>query len=203
MNKILNQLKRRNPSLMGLEQLPKYSILLPLVEVENETHILFEVRSLKLRRQPGQICFPGGKIDENDRDQQHCAIRETCEELGIEEENIEDVLPLDTMISPHNHILFLFVGKITDINLIKPNEAEVGEVFTVPLSYFKKTIPDKYRIYFRAEPEEGFPYELIGGKDYQWADRHVDQYFYQYNEKVIWGITGRILTYFLELLKSE
>ena len=80
MNKILNQLKRRNPSLMGLEQLPKYSILLPLVEVENETHILFEVRSLKLRRQPGQICFPGGKIDENDRDQQHCAIRETCEE---------------------------------------------------------------------------------------------------------------------------
>src|SRR3954453_9142810 len=142
MNKILNQLKRRNPSLMGLEQLPKYSILLPLVEVENETHILFEVRSLKLRRQPGQICFPGGKIDENDRDQQHCAIRETCEELGIEEENIEDVLPLDTMISPHNHILFLFVGKITDINLIKPNEAEVGEVFTVPLSYFKKTIPD-------------------------------------------------------------
>jgi coenzyme A diphosphatase NUDT7 len=203
MNKILNQLKRRNPSLMGLEQLPKYSILLPLVEVENETHILFEVRSMKMRRQPGQICFPGGKIDENDIDQKHCAIRETCEELGIGEENIEDVLPLDTMISPNNHILYLFVGKINNINLIKPNEAEVGEVFTVPLSYLRNTIPEKYRIHFKVEPEEDFPYELIGGKEYKWAERHIDQYFYQYNGKVIWGITGRILTYFLELLESK
>jgi peroxisomal coenzyme A diphosphatase NUDT7 len=188
---------------MGLEQLPKYSILLPLVEVENETHILFEVRSMNLRMQPGQICFPGGKMDEDDIDQRDCAIRETCEELGIQEEDIEEVLPLDIMVSPHNHILYLFVGKISDIHKIKPNESEVGEVFTVPLSYLKETKPDKYRIHFKAEPEEGFPYHLIGGKDYKWVQRHIDQYFYQYNGKVIWGITGRVLTYFLELLENE
>ena len=96
-----------------MNNLLKYAVLLPLIEVENETHILFEVRSMSLRRQPGEICFPGGKIDPEDLDQKQCAIRETSEELGINEEDIVDVIPLDFMLSTTNNIIYPFIGTIT------------------------------------------------------------------------------------------
>ncbi|WP_338469621.1 CoA pyrophosphatase [Niallia sp. XMNu-256] len=181
----------------------KYSILLPLVEVDNETHILFEIRSMNLRRNPGQICFPGGKIEKEDLNPQHSAIRETVEELGIQEEDIEDVLPLDTITTPQNQILYLNIGKIKDINSIIPNEDEVESVFTVPLDFLRETSPKISRVYYKTVPEEDFPYDLIGGKDYKWSERFMDQYFYQYNDKVIWGLTARILTYFLSLLEND
>ena len=52
---------------------------------------------MNLRRQPGEICFPGGKVEQDDVDQNQCAIRETSEELGIRESDIENVMPLDYM----------------------------------------------------------------------------------------------------------
>lgn len=194
---IFEKLKQSNLSIS-----PKYSILIPLVEVGDETHILFEVRSLNMRRNPGQICFPGGRIEKEDTDPRHSAIRETTEELGIDENKILEVLPLDTIVSPQNHILHLFIGKIVDADKIKPNE-EVGEVFTVPLQYLQKTKPITSRIHYKVIPEEGFPYNLIGGKEYKWTERYSDHYFYQYNGKVIWGLTARILTYLLALLEDH
>lgn len=202
--KVIEKLKDRKPSILGKEELLKYSVLLPLVEIENETHILFEVRSMNLRRQPGEICFPGGRIDETDADQLQCAIRETSEELGIEESAIEDIIPLDFTLNASSNIIYPFVGRITKPEQIKPNESEVGEVFTVPLSFFRETKPDVYKIYYQVIPEEGFPLHLIpGGENYKWSLRHLDEYFYQYNGKVIWGLTARVLYHFLELLEGE
>jgi len=204
LTEVIEKLKHRTPAFADLHQLPKYSILLPLVEVENEIHVLFEVRSMKLRRQPGQICLPGGRIEKDDLDQQHCAIRETAEELGLKEDDIEAVLPMDIMVLPHmHHLLYLFVGKIKDISQIKPNEDEVGEVFTVPLKFLIETKPEKYRMQLKPEPEKGFPFELIDGYDYKEMERHIDHYFYQYNGKVIWGLTARVVKHFLELLETE
>ena len=68
-SKVIEKLAGRQPEILGHEQLLKYAVLLPLIEVHNETHILFEVRSMSLRRQPGEICFPGGKVDPEDLDQ--------------------------------------------------------------------------------------------------------------------------------------
>src|SRR5690625_2585093 len=80
---IITKLKNREPSILGRENYREYAVLIPLIENENETHILFEIRSANLRSQPGDICFPGGKIDKEDRGPRHAAIRETSEELGI------------------------------------------------------------------------------------------------------------------------
>jgi peroxisomal coenzyme A diphosphatase NUDT7 len=201
---VIERLKHRKPFLLGLDQLPKYAVLLPLVELNNETHVLFEVRAMTLRRQPGEICFPGGRIEKNDPHQQHTAIRETSEELGIDEDDITDIIPLDIMLNSTSNVIYPFVGKINHFEKIKPNEFEVGEVFTVPLKFLLENEPEIYRIHFRIEPEENFPFDLIhGGRNYKWQDRHLDEYFYQYNGKVIWGITARILTNFLELLKTD
>jgi peroxisomal coenzyme A diphosphatase NUDT7 len=200
---VIEKLNGRQPSIFGFEELRKYAVLLPLIEVENETHILFEVRSMNLRRQPGEICFPGGKI-EQEESQKQCAIRETSEELGIIESHISDVIPLDFMLNAANNIIYPFVGRIKNPEEIKPNKSEVGEIFTVPLSFFQRTKPDIFKIHFQIVPEEGFPFDLItDGENYKWQTRHMDEHFYQYNGKVIWGLTAKILIHFLSLLDYD
>ncbi|MBT2661275.1 CoA pyrophosphatase [Bacillus sp. ISL-45] len=202
-NQISKTLLGRTPSILGHEQFIKFAVLLPLVEVEDEVHILFEVRSLTMRRQPGEVCFPGGKIEKGENPQK-AAVRETSEELGIPEGEIIDVFPLDYMVSAFGTIIYPFVGRISNLNSIIPNEAEVGEVFTVPLSFFKKNQPDSYKINFQVEPEDGFPFDLIiGGENYNWQTRTMDEYFYHANGKVIWGLTARVLTHFIELLEQH
>lgn len=202
-NQITKTLLGRTPTILGNEQFIKFAVLLPLVEVNNEIHILFEVRSLTMRRQPGEVCFPGGRIEIGEEPQK-AAVRETSEELGINESEIVDVFPLDYMVSAFGTIIYPFAGRISDPSKIIPNEAEVGEVFTVPLSFFKKNQPDSYKINFQVEPEDGFPFDLIiGGENYNWQTRKMDEYFYRANGKVIWGLTARVLTHFIELMESH
>lgn len=202
---IVAKLKNHQPSILGEENFKKYAVLLPLIDMEEETHILFEVRSMDLRSQPGDICFPGGKVDTDDKTTTHTAIRETSEELGIFETDVYDVFPLDYMVSDFGRMIYPYVGRLKgDIKKITPNKDEVEEVFTVPLSYFLKTEPKKYKVHYEVMPEDNFPYDLImGGENYDWRTRQLDELFYKYNGKVIWGLTAKILTHFVELLQKN
>ncbi|XP_032140407.1 peroxisomal coenzyme A diphosphatase NUDT7 isoform X2 [Sapajus apella] len=69
----------------------KYSILLPLVAKEGNLHLLFTVRSDKLRRAPGEVCFPGGKQEPTDKDDVATALREAQEEVGLRPHQVEVV----------------------------------------------------------------------------------------------------------------
>ncbi|WP_026694171.1 NUDIX hydrolase [Peribacillus kribbensis] len=200
---IIEKVQSHTPVILGSESFSKYSVLIPLVQREDELHVVFEVRSMELRRQPGEVCFPGGRIDPCDHDEKNAAIRETVEELGIARESISQVMPIDFLLSPYGMIVYPFTGFIDDFHSITPNSSEVGEIFTVPLSYFLNTAPRIYKVHFRAEPEEGFPMELlVGGENYQWRPRQLDEYFYLYKDRVIWGLTARILSHFTDLLKK-
>lgn len=199
---ILKRLENREPSILGQEKLKKSAVLVPLVDIEGETHILFEVRSMKLRTQPGDICFPGGRIDHDDKSPKHCAIRETTEELGIAEQHIEKVLPLDYVVSDLGRMIYPFTGKITAPEKIFPNKDEVEEVFTVPLHYLLNAKPEIYKVNYRVLPEENFPFDqIVGGEKYNWQIRHTNELFYHYNDKVIWGLTAKMLHHFLHLIK--
>ena len=199
---IYSKLKNHTPKILGSESFSRYSVLLPLIKKEDEIHVLFEVRSLALRRQPGEICFPGGRIDPNDTDEKGAAIRETVEELGIHKNDITKVLPIDYLISPYGMIIYPFVGWIKRPEEIKVNPAEVGEIFTVPLSFFLSAPPEIYKVNFIAEPEQNFPMDLlVGGQNYQWRPRQLEEYFYLYEDKVIWGLTARILSHFIDILQ--
>lgn len=198
---IITKLTKHTPTILGSEQFIKYAILLPLIRKEDGIHILFEVRSLELRRQPGEICFPGGKIDPNDKSEKSAAIRETIEELGLEKAHISRVFPLDYLVNPFRMVLYPFAGFIEEPERIQPNPSEVGEIFTIPLSYFIHTKPKIYQVTLRPEPEENFPFDLVaGGQNYQWQTRKMDEYFYLYENRVIWGLTARILANFIYLL---
>lgn len=201
---IITKLKNHRPAILGEERFRKYAVLLPLIEIEGDTHVLFEVRSLKMRSQPGDICFPGGKIDKEDPDARSAAIRETSEELGIAMSSITDVLPLDYMVSDFGRIIYPFIGRITQPEHITPNKDEVEETFTVPLSYLLNTKPEKYKVHFQIVPEEDFPFDRInGGENYGFRQRQMDELFYYYDGKAIWGLTAKVLTHFITLIAND
>ena len=85
----LEHLRRRYadhvPGLLGARH--SYAVLCPLVERPDGLHLLFEVRSAALHRQPGEVCFPGGRMEAGETPEQ-CALRETEEELAIPRQEV-------------------------------------------------------------------------------------------------------------------
>jgi len=199
---LVDQLKNREPHVIDHETYRKSAVLVPLVYIDGEYHVLFEVRAKGLRSQPGEICFPGGRVDLEDPSVEYTAIRETSEELGVAEEQIKVIAALDFLPTAHQLIIYPFVGYIEEFEAISPNSAEVEATFIVPLQHFINQEPEKYHLYLRPEPEESFPYHLIpNGENYDWRRSSVPEYFYYYKDYVIWGLTARILRHFIQLIK--
>lgn len=196
------KLKNRQPVMMGYDTFKISAVLLPIMEIDGEPHILFEARSMSLRRQPGDICFPGGRMDPSDPSAKHCAIRETMEEIGVAAKSIENIQQLDYIVSDFGRVIYPFAGVIPGSAPIRPNPAEVAETFTVPLQFFLEHEPKRHLVKLQAIPDKDFPYDLIiGGKDYDWQVRHIEELFYQYKDRVIWGLTAKILHHFVTLIK--
>ncbi|SDL71318.1 NUDIX hydrolase [Halarsenatibacter silvermanii] len=197
--KIRSRLQNRSPEPLGIKE--SYSVLLPLVHLEGEWQILFQVRSKKISTQPGEVSLPGGGIEpgENARG---AALRETREELGLKRDKIDMLGELDYLITPYNLIIYAFLGRIRvrSLSELDYNTAEVGDIFAVPVEYFRDNPPEEYQIRVESEPTGDFPYELIpGGKDYDWRQGNYSVYFYSYEEFVIWGFTARLIRAFLKL----
>ncbi len=202
-DKLLQKFTDREPTIMGEAAFRKYGVLVPLVEINEEIHLLFEIRAKHLRSQPGDICFPGGKMDAEDPDPKACALRETEEELGLGRTVIQSVYPLDYLVSESGRMIYPFIGYVTDLDSLNMNHNEVADIFTVPLAFFQQTEPEQYQVKLKVQPEEDFPYDLIyNGEDYNWHTRRITESFYQYGEHAIWGLTAKIILHFLQLLKS-
>ncbi|AOY77447.1 NUDIX hydrolase [Clostridium formicaceticum] len=182
----------------------KSSVLVPIITVKNELHILFEVRSHQLKSQPGEICFPGGKV-ENNETLQTSALRETVEELNIDTNNIQIIGKLDPVITMFNMIIYPYCGILHNIRPedICYNKTEVASIFTVPIKKLLQQTPLSHKIKINISPNEDFPFHLIQeGKKYNWKISDYDVYFYQHQQYVIWGITAKILKNFLEIIQA-
>ena len=200
---INNIFSNYTPYINGWEKFKRASVTIPLVKYNNSLHILFEVRAKTLRTQPNEVCFPGGKI-ENDENPLTTAIRETCEEIGICEDKIKVISPLDIFVSPFNTIIHPYLVFIEDINNMKINVDEVQEVFFVPLDFLLNTNVNTFINKVNITPDDNFPYELIPKKhNYKFSTGSYEVPFYLYNNYVIWGITAKILLNFLSYLKQR
>jgi len=189
----------RRPGLIGQRQLGQYAVLAPLLETPEGMALLFEKRTDKLDRQPGEICFPGGKLEPNET-LQECAVRETCEELLIKPEQIEVLGPGDIFITHFNVMLHTFIGTLSDYQYTF-NTDEVSEIITVPLSFLRDRDPDQYETKLSLQVPDDFPYERIpGGANYPWAIGTHDILFYEYDEHVIWGMTAMLVYSVIELI---
>ncbi|WP_077610246.1 NUDIX hydrolase [Clostridium sp. Marseille-P2415] len=186
------QFSNRRPGIIGEEKFRQYAVLIPMIDSSDITYLLFEKRSDKLRRQPGEICFPGGKLEAGES-LQACAVRETIEELRVLRQQIEVTGPGDIYISPFNLMIHPFIGIIKDYQDTFSTD-EVDEIIKVPLDFFRNHQPEKFESKLITEPPEDFPYEWIpGGIKYPWAKGTYDILFYQYENWIIWGMTAQIV----------
>lgn len=199
---LVERFQHRKDGIIDEQYMNKYAIFLPIIDKKEEgLHLLFEVRAKHMKRQPGEICFPGGKIDPSDPSPAHAAVRELCEEIGVKKEDTTLVGHLDKFVSPFHQIIYPYVGLLDENASLYPNRDEVEEIFTVPLSYFVETKPKRYDVHLKVEPENNFPYEWIPhGKNYPWRQTAMPEYFYFYQDYVIWGLTARIIRHFVEEL---
>lgn len=203
-NKIIEKIRNRKLKISGYSNLKKYGVLVPLIKSDDKYHLLFEIRSDKLSTQPGEISFPGGGKELSDKNILETAIRETEEELGISKSSIEILSHLDTLITPFNIVLRPFLGYIEDLDSLKPNKNEVKDTFCVPLEFFINNEPELYHIDLKAEiaPDREFPEHIIG-KDYNWRVGTYPVYFYYYEDKVIWGLTAKIIKNLTDIINER
>ena len=196
-------LENRTPGLM--DATARYAVLVPLVEGEDGLHLLYEVRAKSMRRQPGEVCFPGGRM-EGDETPEYCALRETEEELGIPASAIRVLGRLDFIAHRANFIMYpvLAVLNRAAVEHMTPNPDEVGETFLVPLEHLMNNPPQEYSYKLLPQTDENFPYELIGiPRDYRWQPGGENVPVYPWQGHAIWGLTGRITRHLVKLLKEQ
>jgi 8-oxo-dGTP pyrophosphatase MutT (NUDIX family) len=155
-------------------------VLLPLVRTEEGWSLLFSRRSVNLAAHSGQIAFPGGAVEEGET-LESAATREAEEEVGIAAAHVELIGRLDDVITNSGFLVAPFVGVVRERIEYVLREAEVEEVFEVPVEALLDV----------AQPEVRYV---------AFRDRRYPAYFYRYDRHEIWGLTGRMLKSFLDLV---
>ena len=181
----------------------RYSVLIPIVEIDGKKHLLYEKRSANLNSQPGEVCFPGGKLEANENSCE-AAIRETCEEIGIKESSIEVLGEIQKIITPFNLYISCYVAYIKDYDESKLdlNADEVESIFTIPLDYLMNNEGDEYKIKSKLIVPDDFPYHMIpNGDNYNWKTGSYPVIFIEHKDHIVWGITARITRNFIRTLK--
>ena len=182
----------------------KAAVLIPIITIENQLHLLFQVRSKKLKWQPGDICFPGGRVEATDDNPEYTAKRETFEELGITIDQITILGQLPKFIASLGMMIYPFVAKIESLDNLLLNQDEVESVFTVPLEWFISHQPKQATMLVGFKPDDNFPFELVPNQTANWQQKSQhDVYFYKYENFVIWGLTAQIINSFIRTIKCN
>ncbi|VVA92913.1 unnamed protein product [Arabis nemorensis] len=147
---------------------------------DGELRVILTKRSSRLSTHSGEVSLPGGKAEEDDKDDGMTATREAEEEIGLDPSLVDVVTSLEPFLSKHLLRVIPVIGILKDRKAFNPtpNPAEVEAVFDAPLEMFLK---DENR---RSEEREwlGEKY-LIHYFDYRTGDK----------DYMIWGLTAGIL----------
>ena len=203
LDKLKDQLSESQSLFIGEETAFRSAVLIPLVQVDGEWHILFEVRSFTMRKQPGDISFPGGRIDPSDSTPLAAALRETQEELGVDPKTVTHVRQLSPYIASPAFVVYPFMAIIDYSQIIDSyNKEEVEEVFTIPVKWLLNYEPYMHLVSVEPTPSSDFPFEkIMNGAQYQWRTQSIEEWFFDYGKYTIWGLTARILKHFIEIIK--
>ncbi len=161
-------------------------VLLPLLESEGKLLVLLTKRTNHVEHHKGQISFPGGAVDKEDGSYQETALRETREEIGLPEEFIDILGPLDdTLTLVSSFLIHPYVGFVRSGCAYSVNPSEVERVLEVPLSVFHPRYASMKNYTFE---HEGQLFQAPG---------------YEYAGNVIWGATARIMDNFMQILGDK
>lgn len=164
-----------DPSLMPA------AVLLLLYPKDGEYCILLNKRSDQVEYHKGEVSFPGGGKDPEDKDFLDTALRETFEEMGVKPDDVTVLGQLDDVATRSSFEVRVFVGTIPYPYPYRPSAREISKVLEVPI--------------------RGLLDPANRREEVRWLDGKVSKaYCYVYGEHLIYGATAQILTQFLELL---
>ncbi|MBI1217052.1 MAG: CoA pyrophosphatase [Rhodobacteraceae bacterium] len=149
------------------------AVLVPLIGARGGEVILTK-RSSHLKHHPGQIAFPGGKVEASDPSIEAAALREAHEEIGLDPGAVDLLGRLPSHETVTNFTVTPVLGRIRDDFTPQLQVDEVAEVFRVPLAH----VTDLAR--FRIERR-------------QWRGEWRFYYAVPWGPYYIWGATARIL----------
>lgn len=180
---IRQSLVGRTPNRTVPRELRPAAVLMPIVAMPDGYDLLLTRRSAQLRRQPGDISFPGGAIDENDPSALDAALRESKEEVGLEAKDVDILGEMDEHETVTGFRITPFVGAVSGPYSFQANH-EVEELILVPLSALRR--PESLHVEHR-----------------RYKGRRIPVYHYLYEHYDIWGITGRLIRELLKLVPGE
>ncbi len=125
---------RRLLDAQTLKGLRAAAVLVPIVRHAEGDTVLLTRRSETLRQHTGQISFPGGGRDPEDSDAAATALRESEEEVGLAGGKVEVIGCLDDMPTLTGYCITPVVGLVTPPLQLRPDPAEVAEVFELPFT---------------------------------------------------------------------
>mgnify|MGYP001810165274 CR=1 FL=1 len=150
------------------------AVLVPLVRRHDALTVLLTLRAPHLLHHPGQVSFPGGRVEASDRSPPDTALRETEEEIGLARERIEVLGQLPRYHTVSGFAITPVVGLVTPPFELSVDSLEVADVFEVPLPFLLDARNRERRAI-----------------DYQGQRREYQATVYQ--GRVIWGATAGIL----------
>ncbi|MWV38898.1 CoA pyrophosphatase [Natrialba sp. INN-245] len=156
------------------------AVLAPVVDRNDEDHLLFTRRADHLGEHPGQMSFPGGGAEPIDDSLLETALRESAEEIGLGSEEADMIGQLDDIRTITEYAVTPFVGRIPDREYHRDGN-EVAEIVVLPLAGFLDSA--------------NYEYER---RDHPYYGEMVVHYFHV-DGYTVWGATGRILVQLLEL----
>lgn len=117
------------------EELTPASVLFPIVLRQSGPAVLFTQRTEHLRDHPGQISFPGGRVEAEDTSPAHTALREAQEEIGLAAEHIDIIGYLPEYRTGTGFRVMPVVALVRPPFELRPDPAEVADIFEVPLAF--------------------------------------------------------------------
>jgi 8-oxo-dGTP pyrophosphatase MutT (NUDIX family) len=159
------------------------AVLVPIVEHPERLTVLLTKRTDHLADHAGQVSFPGGRIEPEDADPEHAALREAREEIGLPADQVELIGRLDIYRTRTGFEVVPVVGLVRPpTHNLTPDPYEVAEVFEVPLSFILD--PVNHELHTR---------ELRGAKR--------TFYVLPYEGRNIWGATAGMLVNLAQVLR--
>jgi 8-oxo-dGTP pyrophosphatase MutT (NUDIX family) len=152
------------------------AVLVPFLSIASAWHILYTRRHSDLPEHSGQVAFPGGRADPEDKTIQQTALRESYEEIGLKPEDVRIMGRLQDYLTITNYRVTPVVGIMPWPYELRLEEAEVSRVFTIPLDWLKQ--PQNHAERPRQLPAPHPPANVV--------------YFEPYDDEVLWGASARI-----------